>query len=208
MLAIAVALTRSWTAFYTRGLPPDLRSRRRDEIESDVWEQRSLDDFERTAAADTAVEVLLRLVLGAPADVIWRLEAGADARSGKGTEMNESKTMRGFFFAALAVAIIPAGLGVAVLAGNGELSSGERVLFGSLWIAAGATMAAGLFLSTTRPLLGIALVATGAIVISVGMYWIAFITLPIGAAIVYLAYRRARSTGWRLRGGDVPNATA
>ena len=208
MLALAVALTGSWTALYTRGLPPDLRSRRRDEIESDLWEQRRLDDFERTATAGTAVQVLLRLVLGAPADLIWRIEAGANARSGKATQMNESKTMRGFFFAALAVAIIPAGLGVAVLAGNGELSSGERVLFGSAWIASGAAMAAGLFLSTTRPLLGIALVATGAIVISVGMYWIAFITIPLGAALVYLAYRRARSTGWRFRGGDVPNATA
>ena len=36
MLGIAVALTRSWTALYTRGLPPDLRSRRRDETESDL----------------------------------------------------------------------------------------------------------------------------------------------------------------------------
>jgi hypothetical protein len=122
--------------------------------------------------------------------------------------MNESKTMRGLFVLAILIALVPAGLGIAVLAGNGELSSESRVMFGSLWIASGAAMAAGLFLSTTRPLLGIALVATGAIVISVGMYWIAFITLPIGAAIVYLAYRRARGTGWRFRSGDLPNATA
>ena len=40
MLALALALTRSWTAFYTRGLPPDLRSQRREEIDSDLWEQR------------------------------------------------------------------------------------------------------------------------------------------------------------------------
>jgi hypothetical protein len=115
--------------------------------------------------------------------------------------------MRGLFVLAILIALVPAGLGIAVLAGNGELSSESRVMFGSLWIASAAAMAAGLFLSTTRPRLGIALVAMGAIVISAGMFWIAFITLPIGAAIVYLAYKRARQTGWRFRGGDLPNAT-
>jgi len=208
MLALAVALTRSWTALYTRGLPPDLRSRRRDEIESDLWEQRRLDDFERTPAADTAVEVLLRLVLGAPADLIWRIEAGANARSGKGTQMTESKMMRGFFFAALAVAILPAAAGVGAVFGATWGSTAERAIWGSLLVGSSASIIAGLILSTRRPRLGIGLVALGAVGIVVTWFFIPFITIPLGAALVYLAYRRARSTGWRFRSGDVPNAPA
>jgi len=208
MLAIAVGLTRSWTALYTRGLPAELRDRRRDEIESDLWEQRRLDDFEQTAAADTAVEVLLRLVLGAPADIIWRIEAGANARSGKGTHMNESGMMRGVFFAALALAIVPAAMGVASIFGATWGSTAERAIWGSLLVGSSASIIAGLILSTRRPRLGIGLVALGAVGIAVAWFFIPFITIPLGAALVYLAYRRARSTGWRLRGGDVPNATA
>ena len=158
LLAFVIAPTRAWTALYTRGLPADVRGERREEIDCDLWEHQRLADFEREAANSTAAAILLRLIMGIPADMTWRLEAGASARSGKGTQMNESKTMRGLFLLALAIAIVPAGLGVAVLAGNGELSSESRVMFGSLWIASGAAMAGGLFLSTTRPLLGIALV--------------------------------------------------
>ncbi len=116
--------------------------------------------------------------------------------------MNESLTMRGFFLAAVAIAIAPAAFGVSVIAGNGEWdSSTERVLFGSLWAVAGVTMVAGLVLSTRQPALGIGLVALGAIGIAVMWFWIPFITIPLGAALVFLAYRRARQTGWR-RGVD------
>ena len=112
--------------------------------------------------------------------------------------MNESLTMRGFFLAAVAIAIAPAAFGVSVIAGNGEWdSSTERVLFGSLWAVAGVTMVAGLVLSTRQPALGIGLVALGAIGIAVMWFWIPFITIPLEAALVFLAYRRARETGWR-----------
>ncbi len=208
MLAIATALTRSWTAFYTRGLPPDLRSRRREEIDCDLWEHERLAELEREPGNGTAVAILLRLTMGAPADILWRLEAGASARSGKGTQMNDSKRMRGLFILALFVAIVPAGFGVAVLLGNGDLDSSARVMFGTLWIVAAATMVLGLVLSGTRPGLGVGLVAGGALLISVMMFWIFFVTVPLGAGLVYLAYRRARRTGWRLRGDNVPNATA
>ncbi len=111
--------------------------------------------------------------------------------------MNEALTMRGFFFAAIAMAIVPAAMGVALFAGAGEGFHGaERAIYGSLQVAAAAAMVAGLVFSTRQPHLGIGLVALGAICMVVLWYWIPFITVPLGAALVFLAYRRARRTGW------------
>jgi protein-S-isoprenylcysteine O-methyltransferase Ste14 len=204
MLAIAIALTRSWTAFYTRGLPADLRCRRRDEIESDLWEQRRLDDFERTPAAGTAVEVLLRLVLGAPADIIWRIETGENARTGKGTQMNESSTTRGLFIFALIVAALPIIWGASRVAGEG----GGGAAWGSATLLAGVVLIAGLLLIRRNPVLGLWLVAAGALGVALLLFWMFFIVIPALIVIGVVAYKRARSTGWRFRSGDVPNATA
>ncbi len=113
-------------------------------------------------------------------------------------KMNESLTMRALYLAAIAIAIAPAAFGVAIFAGGGEGFSGaDRAIFGSLQIAAAASMVAGLILSTRQPALGIGLVALGAICMVVLWYWVPFITIPLGAALVFLAYRRARQAGWR-----------
>lgn len=208
LLSFIIVPTRAWTALYTRGLPAEVRGDRREEIDCDLWEHQRLADHEREPMTGTAVVMLLRLIMGVPADIFWRLEAGAVARSGKGTQMNDSWIMRGLFVLALLVALAPAGFGISVLAGGGDLSSSERLMFGGVWIATTVMMVVGLAICASRPRLGIGLVAAGAIGISIGMFWIFFITVPLGAALVFLAYRRARQTGWRLRGGDLPNATA
>jgi len=107
MLAIAVALTRSWAAFYTRGLPPDLRSRRREEIESDLWEQRQAGS-QRETQLGTALHILLRLVLGTSSDLVWRVETGAAARSGREPSMNDKPwTARRVLALIFAVVVMP-----------------------------------------------------------------------------------------------------
>lgn len=40
MLDLTSAVTRLWTSLYTRGLPADIRTNRRDEIDSDLWDHR------------------------------------------------------------------------------------------------------------------------------------------------------------------------
>jgi len=144
LLSFAIAPTRAWTALYTRGLPSRLRSERREEIDCDLWEHQRLADLEREPVTDTAAAILLRLIMGVPADMTWRLEAGADARSGKGTQMNDSWIMRGVWVAALLVALAPVGLGISTLAGGGEWDSTfERIAASLLWIATGLAMGAG-----------------------------------------------------------------
>jgi hypothetical protein len=61
-----------WVSAYTRGLTPEARSRRREEIASDVWEhqQHAWDLGEQPGTTSRAV--LTRIVAGAPADLCWR----------------------------------------------------------------------------------------------------------------------------------------
>jgi hypothetical protein len=63
-----------WVAFYTRGLPAEVRQDRRDEIADDLLCQRN--DAAESGRGDRSVggEILARLLLGVPADVGWRLE--------------------------------------------------------------------------------------------------------------------------------------
>ena len=68
----AKACVRVWTWLYTCGLPASERSARRSEIESDLWE------FECDLDADhpfgPTLHLLLRLLLGIPDDLSWRVE--------------------------------------------------------------------------------------------------------------------------------------
>ena len=67
----AIAVVRAWTTVYTLGLPAADRERRRDEIDSDLWE--SLVD---PARKDTnhAFQIMARLIAGIPDDVLWRAD--------------------------------------------------------------------------------------------------------------------------------------
>ena len=72
LLRLAVNAVRGWTWLYTWRMPPGTREARRAEIESDLWE------FQRDTPADNAFlsasHILLRLLLGIPDDLGWRLD--------------------------------------------------------------------------------------------------------------------------------------
>ncbi len=69
LLPAAIALARAWTRLYTWRLPPSLRESRRAEIESDLWES-CHDAGQRLSPA---VQVIVRLLLGIPDDLQWRM---------------------------------------------------------------------------------------------------------------------------------------
>jgi hypothetical protein len=69
---LALRVVRGWTRFYTWRLPPDLRDRRRTEIDSDLWE--SEHDQAGASPLSSAAHVLGRFVRGMPADLAWRRE--------------------------------------------------------------------------------------------------------------------------------------
>jgi len=69
---LAVNCVRVWTLIYTWRMPPTLREDRRAEIESDLWECQR--DAAEGHAIDLALHILLRLAIGMPDDLGWRLE--------------------------------------------------------------------------------------------------------------------------------------
>lgn len=70
-LRLAITLVRLWTKRYTSGVPPAIGDRRREEIESDLWEFEH--DPDRGGEMASAFRVLARWLLGVPDDVLWKL---------------------------------------------------------------------------------------------------------------------------------------
>jgi hypothetical protein len=69
---IATTLVRTWTWMYTGGTPAFVRDGRRQEIESDLWEQQR--DLAAETDARVAAQILLRLLAGVLDDLQWRVE--------------------------------------------------------------------------------------------------------------------------------------
>jgi hypothetical protein len=74
LLSTVVHLARVWTRVYTSDLDPAVRDTRRAEIESDLWESHEDARHRGHSASAIALEILGRLLLGVPHDVLWSLE--------------------------------------------------------------------------------------------------------------------------------------
>jgi len=196
LLDVAIGMTRSWTATYTRGLPHDLRAERREEIDSDLWEHQRVAARRGDPALGTAIEVLIRMLLGLISDITWRVQAGAPARADRGIMTNEAPYMRGLVAAGVVLALFPVIIGVGSIFNDFEDGDNSVWLGGSLTALSGAAMAVGLLISRRNPLLGIGLVVIGVITIGFVWPWMLVTTIPIGIAIVAIAFFRARQTGW------------
>jgi len=94
-----------WADRYTRGLPDDVRERRRDELASDVFEQLHL------AGGEPRSSVTWRTVRGIPADVAWRRQEMRAMRANS-PEPHESRLRNAWavatqrWFAPIAVLVI------------------------------------------------------------------------------------------------------
>lgn len=209
LLDFAIALTRSWVAAYTRGLPHDLRNERREEIDCDLWEQQWLATRRGDPALGTAIEVLGRMLLGVISDITWRAQASAVARPDRSIKMSESWYMRGFLTVGvvLALLLVLAGIGAGVDALLDPDTADGDAAVAAVFAIAGAAVLFGLLTSRRNPVLGIGLVAAGAITVAVIFYWLLLVTVPIGVALVAITFFRARGTGWP-RGGPAPTGTA
>jgi len=197
-MALAVGMTRSWVAVYTSGLPRELRDGRRAEIDSDLWEHRQIAELTEEPQGETALQLLARLVLGVPSDLMWRLESGHSVRNERSISMNESGAMRSLVAVGVVVALFLVVTGIGAVVDSlvqGDLASGQAG-FGAISVLAGAAVGSGLLTSRRNPLLGIGLVAAGAITVAAAWYWMLVITIPVGIAMVAIAFFRARQTGW------------
>jgi hypothetical protein len=74
-------LIRSWVDLYTRGMAPQVRAARRDEVDDDLWcHDQEAAEVGRSSSA-LGAEMLLRLFFGIPADLSWRLAQSTNAEA-------------------------------------------------------------------------------------------------------------------------------
>ena len=66
-------LVRGWVDLYTRGLPADARAARRDQIDDDLWCEHAEAVAAGRSARSLDADLALRLILGIPSDLSWRL---------------------------------------------------------------------------------------------------------------------------------------
>lgn len=70
-----VGLVRDWVRLYTLGLPSDVSRTRRDEIDSDLWEQtKDIHISDPNNFRFSLLHILVRLMMGIPDDLLWRME--------------------------------------------------------------------------------------------------------------------------------------
>jgi hypothetical protein len=205
MMTLAIGLTRWWVRLYTKGLPPQTRDARRAEMESDLWEQGEDAGANGSQPDETALQVLVRLLLGIPADLSWRLEAGRRSGAAKGTTiLGMSKSMGAAMLqkgllgltVLLAALYIAGGVGFTVGYVSGsldwEVSALEAVYFGAIPFTSAAMILLGLFISKRSPWLGTSLVAIGAVAMTALWFWLFFILVPLTIVVIAFAVFRAR----------------
>jgi hypothetical protein len=66
-------LVRGWVSLYTRGLPADACTARRDEIDDDLWCEHAEAAAAGRSARSLDADLLLRLMFGIPSDISWRM---------------------------------------------------------------------------------------------------------------------------------------
>ena len=168
-LKLTGAIVRAWVGFYTLGLHEELRRERLDEIDSDLWEHEREAETTKAGRVGTALQILLRLALGAPFDIAWRIEAGVALRSGKEPKMKAQPwTASRFLFLFVAVAVLPVPVAWLKAAGRRLIPAKEESPVTIAMLAVGANVCVlpiGLGLLTIfweAPSFGVASLALGA----------------------------------------------
>ncbi|MEX1195711.1 MAG: hypothetical protein WD904_08870 [Dehalococcoidia bacterium] len=209
-LWFATALTRSWAATYTRGLPAELRNERCDEIDCDLWEHQWLASRRASPATGTAIEILARMLVGIPSDITWRAQAGSPSRADRSIKMNESWYTRVLLAAGLAIGLFAVVTGIlAAFDVMDDADGSPWIVGGTLTSLAGAAVTTGLLLCRRYPLAGIGLVLAGTITIAVVWYWAQVVTIPVGLGLIAVAILRSGISIWPFnRPGPSPTGAA
>lgn len=173
-----------WVGLYTRGLPPEIAERRREELRSDLFEHAAVAGPGPAHQAD----VLGRVLWGIPADLSWRRAARApqERRLETGVNMNLRKTTT--VLVGLAAAFfVWLGVGVWVGVGGEEGSDAGGVRYGLPLLVAAAVMAYALRCRDEAPRRSTVLIVVAAATPVAVLYWMAPIFVPVWLLLSGLA---------------------
>jgi len=171
-------LAITWARLYTRGLPPDVAERRREELVSDLHEHASLQG--RSPAQQR--EVVGRVLWGIPADLSWRRAARAHERAR--LESGAPMTLRKVTHALFAVYVL---FDVWAAIGIFANPDGDYLPYASGMFAAAVCIALGLRGRDEAPRRSTVLLAVGAVLPAVTLFWMAIIFGPVAVGLIALA---------------------
>ncbi len=203
MLALSTSLTSRWTGFYTRKLPDSQRQERLGEIESDLWEHASHGRRAALSEADIAYEIFLRLVLGIPADLLWRRSVFAGA-SGIRTATGSLHLSQGALkmtkrvLVSLANAVaVAGGLFLILNALRSGLIGGSTgdVLFALVEVLCAALLIGGVIYARKSPRTGTLLMIAGATLAAGWHFWALWLFVPLALMVIIGAVARFRTPG-------------
>jgi hypothetical protein len=176
MIRAGDAAARGWTSIYTRGLPDDVATRRRDEIASDLYEHAD----ELGPSSGQQLAVVGRVLWGIPADLSWRREARAShaRRVTSGEPMKLNRVMQ------VVVALVCAfcTYGALMLLGQG----GAGVPYMLPLIAGAGLIVVGLRQRTKAPRRSTVLLVIGTAAPVATFYWMVPLFLPIWIVVAVL----------------------
>ncbi|HEX5728203.1 hypothetical protein [Microbacterium sp.] len=188
--AVAAAVALRWVDWYSGLVSTEAAERRRAEIESDLWEQRSDARENGGRSSFVAGAIALRVVGGVPDDLLWvrtqRLAMRGQRADGKASAMNsrEDSPARWWWVAGAAVlAALYLGFGLDNLYGDyGPLPASAALCFACL-----AILLAGIACRVKAPRASGALISAGALPLLMA-YWapplmIAGLAVAVGAMI-------------------------
>lgn len=183
---------RGWVALYTLGLPAGMRARRQDEVAGDLADE-TVDAIRRGDRAGLFLRRVVRLLLGIPADLSWRLiDAPAVARQSYGPTPWVPLTR--WTLALTAIVAVIAGGGLAIVTWPALTGHARPDLWpgwGPVGFALGSLVVlVGVVASVFWPRLGAALVVPGAVIGLLAAPWLWgswLLAVIAGAARAYQA---------------------
>jgi hypothetical protein len=199
----SAALVRRWVALYTLGLPPDIKQRRRDEIDDDLWCQAQ--DAAESSRADRSLggEILARLAFGVPADLSWRIEQRRFGTPRFRHERSLAMRAPGRGLLAILGGIAWAMWPIAQVAGREWGTEGPMALIlvfsilGGLWMLAAATIGLAFVAADgIRPVVA-AIGVLGALIGAFSLLgaYAAIAALPVASAVVLYELGRVGAIG-------------
>ncbi|MFQ5381298.1 MAG: hypothetical protein ACE5EF_06715 [Dehalococcoidia bacterium] len=201
-LRLAPGWVRCWTRLYTAGLRAEIREERRNEIDSDVWEEL----HSPGGASHAHASMFRRSLAGIPADITWRLEHSSPrdglrravqvtAGTGGAASRWLGRTGLPRLTVAVAGSVALVGLALVLTSPAGDAATrGERLAVGMLFLLTGTFMLAGTQVRSEQPQVGAAFVAVPALLL--GLILWSTVLAPLVALLIVIwvvsAARRAK----------------
>ncbi|MGI9607970.1 MAG: hypothetical protein ACR2P0_17710 [Acidimicrobiales bacterium] len=193
---IAGRLCQGWVRFYTWKLPDADARRRREEIESDLFEHANDAQLAGVGEQRLNAEILARVLVGVPADLSWRrasrqeplmrLAVGGIAMSmSKSTQHRILYWLSGLIVLYCSIGLV-SGIASIFVDWDEEPSVAAKIFFFGVPVVSAITLVAGLVTQSRDPRRGLALVIAGAVGPAV-WFWMLPFYAPVMIAVIALA---------------------